>query len=405
MVLSSRFPGEFEPQQSIWLSWPTKYSYALRNRTPEHVLLEMISVLLEKNNKNGEQFNIDLLVQDAQEKEQVMQLISDDRIRYHIIPHFDMWMRDMGPIFTIAKNGLSIIDFGFDMWSYYETYEPNNITDENVKRVIASRLSIPLVRSSIISEGGDRELNGLGTLITSKVVEWRRNKNNFTHLSQIQDELSRVLNVTKVIWMNEGVADDRCSLDGVIPNTRVYSMLGTGGHVDEYVRFIDAKTIALAYVPEEDFHDHDLDAVEIAKLTHANMEDNYAILCNETDQDGQPFKIVRIPVPHPIFEYVDRRDPIFDELREMNAEIKENDTIKCIIAASYLNFLISNHVVLISKYWKHGRDERIKQRDEHVLKQFQQLFPNRDIVQINAEDINISGGGMHCISQQMPRLL
>ena len=34
----------------------------------------------------------------------------------------------------------------------------------------------------------------------------------------------------------------------------------------------------------------------------------------------------------------------------------------------------------------------------------QRLFPERRVVQINPLDVNWSGGGMHCITQQQPRV-
>ena len=82
--------------------------------------------------------------------------------------------------------------------------------------------------------------------------------------------------------------------------------------------------------------------------------------------------------------------------------IKEGEPVRIVIAASYLNFLIANEVVLVPKYWKKGRDAAFKKKDKAVQRIFEDVFPNREIVRINPENVNAGGGGMHCISQPMP---
>ena len=72
---------------------------------------------------------------------------------------------------------------------------------------------------------------------------------------------------------------------------------------------------------------------------------------------------------------------------------------------SYLNFLITNNTVLISRYWKEGISLNEKQKDEMVFKTFQQLFPDRQIIQIDPIELNWWGGGIHCSTQQVPAIL
>ena len=40
--------------------------------------------------------------------------------------------------------------------------------------------------------------------------------------------------------------------------------------------------------------------------------------------------------------------------------------------------------------------------DEQAKKILQDLFPDREVVQIYARDILIGGGNIHCITQQIP---
>jgi agmatine deiminase len=43
-----------------------------------------------------------------------------------------------------------------------------------------------------------------------------------------------------------------------------------------------------------------------------------------------------------------------------------------------------------------------RERDASVAARFRELFPTRQIVQIDPISINWFGGGMHCITQQQP---
>ena len=72
-------------------------------------------------------------------------------------------------------------------------------------------------------------------------------------------------------------------------------------------------------------------------------------------------------------------------------------------AASYLNFLITNGAVIGQKYWRPSREQAIKLRDEQVKQILEEVFPERDIIMLDALAINFGGGGIHCITMQEPQ--
>jgi agmatine deiminase len=135
------------------------------------------------------------------------------------------------------------------------------------------------------------------------------------------------------------------------------------------------------------------------------MERNYNILKNATDQDGKSFEIIRVPQAKTITVTSDDH-AFFQDFINMEFEdgtvIKDGEPVKLILAASYLNFIVTNGVVIIPSYWKEGRSEEFRQKDEAFKQIIEKVFPERDIIQINTEAINIGGGGIHCICQQMP---
>jgi agmatine deiminase len=392
------FPGEFEEHESIWLAWPV-YEY-MSGRPAEKVILNIINAL-------EPYIIIDLMVQDSMEMAKVQDQIellgiSTNHIRFHSIPHGDVWIRDMGPIFLKNQKGeMKIADFGFNTWGYEKPTDEYSMLEEQVDRLVARELDLPIIRSSIISEGGNREFNGKGTMMITEAVVSQRNPD--WKRDDLEEELKRIFNLKKIIWLPKGVADDELTFRGTLPGN-VFTVITTGGHIDEYARFADPNTILLAEVTPEE-----RDADSIAAMSYQNLEEAYHILKNETDQDGKPFKIIRVPYTEAIYEMMDSDDEVFLFLKDLEYEdgtvIEEGSTIKTIIAASYLNYIITNGVVLIPSYWVEGRSQIIKEKDERFKQIMQEVYPDRDIIQINPENVNIGGGGMHCISQQMPAIV
>ncbi|WP_243119800.1 agmatine deiminase family protein [Pelotomaculum propionicicum] len=69
---------------------------------------------------------------------------------------------------------------------------------------------------------------------------------------------------------------------------------------------------------------------------------------------------------------------------------------------SYMNYAVTNGAVLMQTYWQPGRADILKTTEEQVRGILQGAFPGRNIIGINAESVNLWGGGIHCITQHMP---
>ncbi|MFN7343032.1 MAG: agmatine deiminase family protein, partial [bacterium] len=66
-----------------------------------------------------------------------------------------------------------------------------------------------------------------------------------------------------------------------------------------------------------------------------------------------------------------------------------------VLPASYVNFLILNHAVLVPTF-------RQSKNDQRALGIIRELFPDREIVPVDCLDLVQEGGTLHCISQQQP---
>jgi agmatine deiminase len=53
-------------------------------------------------------------------------------------------------------------------------------------------------------------------------------------------------------------------------------------------------------------------------------------------------------------------------------------------------------------YWKTGRSEGLKATEDGVKEILKGVYPGRTLIGIDAENVNLWGGGLHCITQHMP---
>src|SRR5690349_21136042 len=68
--------------------------------------------------------------------------------------------------------------------------------------------------------------------------------------------------------------------------------MGAKRHTDEFVRFAADRSILLAWVDERQAELH-----PVSRITRERMMRNFEILSEATDQNGRPFRVLRVPMP------------------------------------------------------------------------------------------------------------
>jgi len=384
------YPAEFEPQSAVWLGAALRQNG--QNDLP--VLMAMVRALAPN-------VALYLVSPDFAQQQQLKSALrkaglDERRIRYVIVRSSPTrWYRDIGPVFLKGNRGhLKVVDFSFNCYGDCANGSAEAMKKEGIDRQIAAMLRLPVLHTRLASEGGDRDVNGQGTLMAVESVEMQRNP----HLTraQIEHELLRVLGQKKMIWLKRGVAEDDDAQQQGPVSGNIYAA-GAGGHIDEMARFTDPHTILLEQVTAQE-----RDSDPVLRASYKRLGENYRILTSATDQDGRPFRIVRMPAADPI--YLAYTFKAGDDGLAFFRGSKPGQPIRVILPASYMNFVISNGVVLVSAYWRPGRPESTRRKDEAARRILQSLFPDRRIVQIHDEAIHYGGGGMHCATQQMPAL-
>ena len=278
----------------------------------------------------------------------------------------DAWARDSGATFVTdeSKTKLRAVDWQFNAWGgEFDGLYAHWDNDQKIASLIADKVGAKLYDAEhFVLEGGSIHVDGEGTLITTKECLLSPGRNPGMSKEEIEEELKKYLGVKKIIWLPYGIYNDE-----------------TNGHVDNFCCFCAPGEVILAWTDEED--DPQYGRSRIA----------YDILINETDAKGRSFNVHKLPIPKkPVCITEDDVDGYVFEEGEDTREVGER------LAASYVNFYISNDSVIVPQF---GDDY-----DKPVLNILRQCFPSRKVVGIYAMDILKGGGNIHCITQQIPMI-
>ncbi len=338
--LGYRMPAEWEPHSATWLSWPhNRDSWPGKMDPVPAVWARLVAALID-----GE--DVHILVRDPAMRRDAEDILADhgvalERVSLHEVATNDAWMRDHGPTFVVsvdAQQPLALIDWTYNSWG--GKYPPWD-DDDRVPSRLAEILDLPVFRPGIVMEGGSIEVNGAGTLLTTESCLLNPNRNPRMNRDGLERVLADHLGVRHFIWLGDGVDGD-----------------DTDGHIDDLTRFVSPTTVVT--VLEEN----------PADVNYQPLRDNLARLERTRDQDGRPLDIVSLPMPAPV-AYEGQRLP-----------------------ASYANFYIGNRVVVVPTY-RCAADER-------ALETLIPLFPDREVIGIDAVDLVLGLGAFHCITQQQP---
>lgn len=330
-----KMPAEWENHQATWLAWPKDLD-TFPKGIIEHVEVSYVRVI--KALAKGEKVNV--LVDDREMEKKILNMLGGIKnVFFHHIRTADVWIRDYGPVFIKKKNQIAVTKWIFNSWGdKWEELKKDNETGMKVAKLTGLEIFEP----NIILESGSIDTNGLGTCITTEKCLLNKNRNPQLSKEQIEGYLRDYLGFVNIIWLKEGIAGD-----------------DTDGHVDDIARFVNENTVVCAI--EENKRDENYQA----------LKNNFELLKNIKDQDGNKINIIPIPMPRRI-DIPGRRLP-----------------------ASYANFYIGNSVVLLPIF----NDKN----DEKVTSIMSKLFPDREVIGIESEALVYGYGGVHCVTQQQPK--
>lgn len=403
-----RYPGEFELQESVMISWVSE-GEAAKGYDVHQVFIDVIKNLVDET-----QVYINCGVEGSLQvcKEKLKENGVDiEKIIFTQFKDTLNWARDYGAdILVDGEGNKRLINFNFNT---YGMEDENGVEAIDTKKIALHQAielgCMDIVNSKLITEGGNKEFNGNGILMTLEETEVYK-RNPFYTKEPIEEEYKQLFNLEKVIWLPHSTFDDEEVYDGVldiVDGEPVFRSLSANGHIDEMCRFVGKNTIILAEVTDEEAEE-----LNSAKITKERLDLAYDILSKETDTEGNTFEIIRMPTPEAMYLTAVSGDVIYEiwqyyrEIEHIGDTLRDGTPfptgkIKMQPALSYCNFLIMNNIVLGQKYWKEGLSEKIKEKDEQAQKILEEVFPDRKVIMIDTIALNILGGGIHCITKNI----
>ena len=307
--------AEWEPQSMVQLTWPHK-------DTDWAPILDEITAVYEE------------MAHEIRKREPL--LIVDQ------IPHNDTWARDHGYItveetsFDHKSKALILLDFCFNGWGEkFEAALDNQINRQLYDQGLVKGLYEDHL--DFVLEGGSIESDGKGTIFTTECCLMAPHRNQPLTKAEIEERLKEWLGAERIVWLQHG------------------SLLGddTDGHIDTLVRICPDDT--LLYTGGDEDHP------DLIKMERELQE--------LRTLDGKPYRLLKLPLPRPIYDDGDR------------------------LPATYANYLVINGAVLVPTYNQ-------PDLDAEALRIIREAFPDREIVGIDCRAVIKQHGSLHCCTMQ-----
>ncbi len=340
-------PAEWAPHAAVWLAWPSHGDLWGEEGLAE-AQTEFLALLLaitdpdEDGAPRGEHIELLLRTDDDERlaREKLSALFRSGGVRARRALYGDIWLRDTLPIFLTGPDGATAsVRFRFNGWGT-KYLLPG---DAELAAVVAGLSEQKSYTRSLVLEGGSVEVDGEGTILTTRQCLRNPNRNPGMSEEALSAELCEALGGEKVLWLGDGLENDH-----------------TDGHIDTIARFVAPGRVVCMAASGDD--DPNREVLERIARDLAGMQ----------DARGRALDVVRIPSP---------------------GRVADEDGV--VMPASYVNFYIGNRVVVVPTY-----DTPF---DAPAVAALAKLFPQHRVVGLPALAILEGGGAFHCITQQVPR--
>jgi agmatine deiminase len=329
-----RMPAESAPHAATWLAWPSNAELWGDNLSSVRAAFTgLVAAIVE-----GE--TAEVLVPDSANERLARKALPFERVRIHHVPFGDIWLRDTAPLFVCNSRGQAAsVRFAFNGWGGKYVLDH----DDRVADRVAAIAGGPSFGMPFVLEGGAVEVDGDGTILTTRQCLRNPNRNPKMTAQEVERAVLESLGGDKLLWLGDGLQNDH-----------------TDGHVDTLVRFVKPGAVVAMESRAEDDPNRD--------VLRATLDD----LATFVDAHGRRLDVARIPSPGRVTDDGGR-----------------------VLPASYVNFYISNACVIVPTYRSPFDDEAVERVGL--------LFPNRRAIGIDARALLTGGGAFHCITQQKPQ--
>ena len=353
-----RMPAEYEPHRGCVMIWPVRPgSWLYGGRDAQPAFAQAARAIAESE-------TVWMLAGPADAGAVQAEFAGDENIHVLTIETDDAWARDVGPTCVVDDHGtVRGVDWQFNAWGgtvdgLYAHWEK----DIAAARAICAALGMDCYDAQhFVLEGGSIHSDGEGTILATEACLLSRGRNPELSRAEIEQELKNYLGAQKIVWLPRGIYNDE-----------------TNEHVDNVCAYVGPAEVVLAWTEDENDPQYALSRASLDALEAA------------TDAKGRHFTVHKLPIPaKPICVTEEELQGYAFEEGEDTREAGER------LAASYVNFYISNGGIILPQFG----DEN----DAEAVRILGGLFPGRRVYPIPARSILVGGGNIHCVTQQIPR--
>lgn len=345
--------GEFEPHQGTIMMFPERPDIWRNNAVnAQNLIIDIANIII-----NYEQVFFCV-------KPHLVSLVEkklDSRVQLILIEYDDIWARDIAPNFVVKNNEIRSVCWGFNSWGGVKdgAYYPWD-KDAAFAKTLSDILGIKkYIVDNVVLEGGAVIVDGQGTLFTTQNVLLNKNRNPSITLSQMEKYLCDYFCAEKIIWFNEGLVSDE-----------------TDGHIDNICSFVKPNEVCLAWTDNE------------KNPQNMVLQRAYDLLVNSQNSVGSNYVIHKLPIPVPQFLTAQEEA----ELIQKSSSTNRVEGFQ--LVPSYLNYYLFNSALLFPAF---GCEE-----DSIAYHMIKQIYPEREVIQMDCREPLIGGGGFHCILHEIP---
>lgn len=210
------FPAEWSPHSAMWIGFPSAPDLWLEDLEPAQ---EQVAAFARAVRAGGKGEVVRLVCANEAAADRAVALETGAEI--HIVPFFDIWLRDTGPLVLSDRTAL---DYRGNGWG---GKYPSPL-DDALAGLLCASADLPHHPRHMILEGGAIDVDGAGLLVTTEQCLLNPNRNPMMTRGDIEAQLMLDLGVTRVLWLGDGLVGDH-----------------TDGHVDNLARFVGPGVLAL----------------------------------------------------------------------------------------------------------------------------------------------------------------
>lgn len=267
------------------------------------------------------------------------------------IEYDDIWLRDTTPLWQLNSHSqLQALSFDFDGWGGVQDVIA---ADKGFSQNLCSYLERFLESSKLIAEGGTFTHNGQGDWLIGLACIKQRNPEMTEQ--QIKSLLGQLLPGQRLHFFERALSADE-----------------TGGHIDNMALFVDSTT--LLYIATDD-------------TTHPDFQTCQS-LKKQLEQLPGYIRTVPLPLPLPQLAAHEERQGV--ELTSSSLA----RTVELPLLCSYVNVLQTSKMVVVPQFGL--------ATDAKALMAIREALPERKVIAVNAREFVLGGGGLHCISHNLP---